>query len=167
MKLGHESIAYVALGANIKEPLLQLQRAVQLLRDIADVKKVSSVYLTRPFDTSDEQPNYYNMAVELVTSVTPLQFIEQLQQIEAKMGRQRTVKNAARCIDLDLIFFGEQIIDTPELQLPHPRAHERDFVLRPLMEINTFLSHPRLNCPLKKLLEQLPQTTVIQRLEHL
>jgi 7,8-dihydro-6-hydroxymethylpterin-pyrophosphokinase len=78
-----------------------------------------------------------------------------------------TVKNAARCIDLDLIFFGEQIIDTPELQLPHPRAHERDFVLRPLMEINTFLSHPRLNCPLKKLLEQLPQTTVIQRLEHL
>lgn len=134
-------IAYVALGANLGEPLKALQDAIEALdqTEKVSVMRCSRFYKTAPIDSSG--PDYVNAVVQVKTDLTPEGLLERLQIIENEFGRIRPlgVHNAPRTLDLDLLLYAEQTRHTPRLTLPHPRMHLRAFVLQPLNDIAPML----------------------------
>ncbi len=125
----------LALGANLGDPRKQISLAIDAIRDLVKVKKVSSLYETAPFKVNDAQPNYINAVLVGETELQPKELIKELLAIEAKLGRQRTLPKAARTIDIDIVDYEGFFLESDELKLPHPRAHERRFVLEPWVEI--------------------------------
>ena len=103
---------------------------------------VSSVYESEPFGVDDEQPMYLNMAVSIQTKLDPEQLLTELMEIERANGRVRIRRNESRTLDLDILMFGDEIINTSALSVPHPRMHERSFVMLPLAEIAPHSVHP-------------------------
>lgn len=139
--------AYVALGANLGDPVATVRAAIEALRTLPDTRwlAVSRLYRTAPVGLR-HQPDFINAvaALEVDSAVLPAPtFLEQLFAIEAAFGRVRSVKNAPRTLDLDLLLYGDQQLDLPDLTLPHPRMAERAFVLVPLAEIAPGLRIPR------------------------
>ena len=130
------AIAYVALGANLENPAVQIRRALQELEQVADTRVTaqSSLYRTAPVGFLD-QPDFVNAVARLETRLLPRAMLEALFAIENLHGRRRTQPNAPRTLDLDLLLYGSLVIDEPGLQVPHPRLHQRGFVLMPLAEI--------------------------------
>jgi len=144
--------AYVALGANLGDRAGALARAVESLRATPGVRVVaqSSVWETPPL--GPPQPDYLNAAVALDTELDALALLRRLHEIEAAAGRTRgPERNQARPLDLDLLLFGGLVIDAPDITLPHPRMHERAFVLGPLAEIAPNELHPVLHEPIATL----------------
>jgi len=125
----------LALGANLGDPRKQISLAIDAIRDLVKVEKVSSLYETAPFKVNDAQPNYINAVLVGETELQPKELIKELLAIEAKLGRQRTLPKAARTIDIDIVDYEGFFLESDELTLPHPRAHERRFVLEPWVEI--------------------------------
>jgi 2-amino-4-hydroxy-6-hydroxymethyldihydropteridine diphosphokinase len=125
----------IALGANLGDPRKQIALAIDAMRDVLKVIKVSSLYETAPFKVSDQQPNYINAVLIGETELQPKELIKELLKIESTLGRQRTIPKAARTIDIDIIDYEGFFLEGEELTLPHPRAHERKFVLEPWAEI--------------------------------
>lgn len=125
----------LALGANLGDPRKQISLAIDAIRDLVKVEKVSSLYETAPFKVNDTQPNYINAVLVGETELQPNELLEELLAIEAKLGRQRTLPKAARTIDIDIVDYEGFFLESDELTLPHPRAHERRFVLEPWVEI--------------------------------
>ena len=128
--------AFVALGANIGEPVTHLRAAVEDMAALPGTAVVarSSLYRSAPVGLVN-QPDFINAVVALDTNLEPLTLLRALLAIEARHGRVRSVPNAPRTLDLDLLLHGDRQQDEPELTLPHPRMHERAFVLLPLLEI--------------------------------
>ena len=146
--------AVVALGANLEEPRKAIELAIELLKQSTDVTDVSSMYETAPVG-GPEQDNYINVVLILESELPAADLLSLLHGIEKSMGRVRDVHWGPRVIDLDLIQYGTLLSKSDELTLPHPRAHERRFVLEPWHEIDSdaiLLTHGRID----QLLEQLP-----------
>ena len=146
--------AVVALGANIGSPREQMDVAIALLREATEVKAVSSYFVTKPVG-GPEQPDYLNAVCILESELPALDLLAVLQGIEKSLGRERDVRWGPRTIDLDLIQYGSLLSAAVELELPHPRAHERRFVLEPWCEIEPdaiLLTHGKIS----DLLAQLP-----------
>jgi 2-amino-4-hydroxy-6-hydroxymethyldihydropteridine diphosphokinase len=146
--------AVVALGANIGNPKEQMDLAISLLLEATDVIAVSSYYTTQPVG-GPEQPDYINAVCILESDLPALDLLSLLHGIEKSLGRERLEKWGPRTIDLDLIQYGGLLSKADELELPHPRAHERRFVLEPWHEIEpdaVLLTHGKIS----SLLEQLP-----------
>jgi 2-amino-4-hydroxy-6-hydroxymethyldihydropteridine diphosphokinase len=146
--------AVVALGANIGSPREQMDVAIALLREATEVKAVSSYFVTKPVG-GPEQPDYLNAVCILESELPALDLLAVLQGIEKSLGRERIVQWGPRTIDLDLIQYGSLLSAAAELELPHPRAHERRFVLEPWCEIEPdaiLLTHGKIS----ELLAQLP-----------
>ncbi|NBO06876.1 MAG: 2-amino-4-hydroxy-6-hydroxymethyldihydropteridine diphosphokinase [Actinobacteria bacterium] len=127
----------IALGANLGNPRAQLDRAIEALGEVIKIDAISSFYETKPFRVNEEQPNYLNAVLIAETDLTAEQLMKQLLAIEERLGRKRSTLNAARTIDLDIIDYQGMIITSQNLILPHPRAYEREFVLRPWLEIDS------------------------------
>lgn len=129
-------LSYIAVGSNLGNRQKNIDEAVRYLRETAgiEVKRVSSVYETEPVD-GPEQPRYLNGAVEIETELGPRQLLLALRRIEDRLGRERALRNGPRTIDLDILTYGDIQIDEPDLKIPHPRMHEREFVQKPLREI--------------------------------
>lgn len=127
--------AVIALGANLGDPRKQVSMAIDALRDVMRIDKVSSLYETEPFGVPDNQPSYINAVLIGECEMSPADLMKEILAIEAEMGRVRTFANAARLIDIDLINYGNEVLDDDFVTLPHPRAHERRFVLEPWAEI--------------------------------
>lgn len=127
--------AYIGLGANLGDPARALAAAVTALAALPRTRLVrrSATYRSAPVDAGG--PDYLNAVVEISTTLPPEALLDALQAIEQAAGRQRPYRNAPRTLDLDLLLYGEQTIDTPRLTVPHPRMGERAFVLLPLAEI--------------------------------
>ena len=139
-----ETVAIIGLGSNLDDPVAQLQCATERLATIPGCRlgRCSSLYRTTPVGY-DQQPDFYNAVCQLFTSLDPQQLLALLQQIEHEQGRRREGhRYGPRTLDLDLLLFGEDCLDTKDLQLPHPRMHERGFVLYPLQEIMPGLTIP-------------------------
>ena len=115
----------IALGANLGDPRKQVCMAIDAMRDVMRVDKVSSLYETEPFGVPDEQPPYINAVLIGECELSPADLMKEILAIEAEMGRVRTFTNAARMIDIDVIDYGAQLLDDDFVRLPHPRAHER------------------------------------------
>lgn len=129
--------AYVAIGSNLDDPPAQIALAFAALARITATRLIarSRLYVTRPLGPQD-QPDFVNAAVGLLTTLTARELLTSLQDIERTRGKQTPPQRwGARRIDLDLVVFGEQVIDTPDLQVPHPGVPTRNFVLYPLLDI--------------------------------
>jgi 2-amino-4-hydroxy-6-hydroxymethyldihydropteridine diphosphokinase len=126
--------AVIALGSNIGNPKENLDLALALLKEATEVKKVSSYYITKPVGY-EEQPDFVNAVCIIETELPAMELLNMLHGIEKAMGRERTVKWGPRTLDLDLIQYGSLLSNAAELTLPHPRVHERKFVLEPWHEI--------------------------------
>ncbi len=151
----------IALGANLGDRELAIQRAIGLMRDrLGEVIKQSTLRETEPLLAAGDdvgQPKYLNGAVIIRSKLEPQRFLEELLQIEKELGRTRTsgARWEARTIDLDVIAAGDRVINTPTLTVPHPEMHRRDFVLAPLVEIAPDWRHPLLHKTATELLDDL------------
>jgi 2-amino-4-hydroxy-6-hydroxymethyldihydropteridine diphosphokinase len=131
--------AYISLGSNLGDSLQTLRRAAVALGGLGAIVAASPVYETDPVGLR-EQPAFLNAVVELDTTLEPLPLLDALLAIEADSGRERGIRFGPRTLDLDLIWYEGAVSDDARLTLPHPRAHEREFVLRPLCDIAPELS---------------------------
>ena len=155
--------AWIALGSNLEEPAVQLQRAVTALAEVSDIwlERISSVYRT-PAVGPGTQPDYLNAVTRVATGLTPEELLDTLQRIEQAQGRERRVRWGPRTLDLDILLYGDLQIRSPRLTIPHPRMHLRDFVLYPLREIsNTNLRLPD-GTDVDSLLEQLQEEGLVR-----
>jgi len=143
----------IALGSNIGEPKENLDLAIALLREATEVLKVSSYYVTKPVGYED-QPDFVNAVCIIESELPAIDLLNMLHGIEKAMGRERNIKWGPRTIDLDIIQYGSLLSNAAELTLPHPRAHERKFVLEPWQEIEpdaVLLTHGKIAELLSKL----------------
>lgn len=136
-----EHIVYLALGSNLGDRLANLKQAIAALTPQLDVKAKSQVYETLPWGYED-QPKFLNQVVKAKTYLEPEPLLKHLKRLEVALGRQESFPNGPRLIDIDILFYDELILYSPSLVIPHPRLHERAFVLLPLMDLDPELIHP-------------------------
>jgi len=132
---------YLALGSNLGDRRANLLNALKLLDERLTLERVSSIYETQPL-YYQEQPLFFNAVCQPATEIGPFQLLAIVKGIEAALGRTPTFPNGPRVIDIDILFYGDLVVKSPQLTIPHPRIEERAFVLIPLAEISPGLVHP-------------------------
>jgi 2-amino-4-hydroxy-6-hydroxymethyldihydropteridine diphosphokinase len=162
MKQASENIkvkAYIGLGSNLGNRLGNIRFALAAMGQMpgSSVIRMSAVYETEPLGNAD-QPKFLNAAVELETSLEPMVLLRSLQRVEQHMGRVRQVKWEPRVIDLDILYFGSQVIDDPDLKVPHPELSLRGFVLVPLCDLIPEFEDPVKSQKVKAMLKMIPRT---------
>jgi 2-amino-4-hydroxy-6-hydroxymethyldihydropteridine diphosphokinase len=158
------NIIYLSLGSNMGDREAHLRDAITRLETLGRVVSVSSFYETEPVAVRN-QDWFLNCAVGLETTKAPEQLMAAILQIEQEMGRQRLQNKGPRIIDIDNILFSDEIIDWPELTVPHPAMQDRRFVLEPLAEIAPEARHPVLRKTVRELLDALPAGQVTQKVQ--
>jgi 2-amino-4-hydroxy-6-hydroxymethyldihydropteridine diphosphokinase len=160
-----EKTVYLSLGSNIGDREKNLRTAIASLEDAkVRVTRVSSFYETEPVDLR-EQPWFLNCVVEGTTKIAALELLHALREIERRMGSQKLVPKGPRLIDMDILLYGEETIDEPELQVPHPRMFLRKFVLIPLAEIAPNVRHPSWNGTTAEMLAETPDQSQVRGLK--
>ena len=142
---------YIALGTNIGDRIENLRAAIRSLPPHFERVRPSRIFETPPWGYAD-QPAFLNMAVHARTDLSPAESLARLKQVEVELGREQTFRWGPRLIDLDILFYDDLVLDSPPLVIPHPRLHERGFVLVPLMDIASDLVHPVLDKMIRQLL---------------
>lgn len=156
-------VVYLSLGSNLGDREANLRTAIEKLGKVGTVAAVSSFYETEPVGVT-AQPWFLNCAVKLDTEKMPRQLIAAILSIEQSMGRQRKPQQKApRTIDIDILLFGSSIIEIPSLTIPHPRLHERHFVLEPLAEIAPDARHPIFKRSIRELRDALPAGQMVKK----
>ena len=152
---------YLALGSNLNNPIYQVKKVVDHLRNQSDIKilNLSSLYQTKPVGITD-QPDFINAVIEIEYHKTPQELLNLLLDIEKFYGRVRLIKNGPRIIDLDIILFDQMILNEGDLVIPHPRMFERSFVMLPLMEIAPNLKINKI--PIETLVRNISTTDIIK-----
>src|SRR5712692_7954932 len=157
-----EKKIYLSLGSNMGDREANLRAAIAAMAGTGvRVRQVSSLYETEPVDFL-EQPWFLNCAGEGETELEALALLRELRQIEVRMGSKKLIAKGPRLIDIDILLYGQETIDTPELQVPHPRMTERRFVLVPLAEIAPQLQHPSWNASVEELLARTVDRSAVQ-----
>jgi len=153
---------YLSLGSNLDDRAKNLSDAIAALANArVRVVRVSSVYETEPVDYL-EQPWFLNCAVQVETELGALELLRALRGIETQMGSKKLIAKGPRQIDMDILLYGNEVIDTPELQVPHPRMHLRRFVLQPLAEIAPDTQHPVSHLSIADLLARTPDKSAVR-----
>lgn len=152
----------LGLGANVGDPPAQLAAAVNALRGFVDDLEASSLYRTEPVGFR-AQPDFHNLVVRGRTALPPEALLERVLEVERTLGRERTFRNAPRVIDIDVLAYGDEVIDLPFLTLPHPGIPTRGFVLHPLAEVAPDWRHPVLGRTARELLDE---ASALERVER-
>jgi 2-amino-4-hydroxy-6-hydroxymethyldihydropteridine diphosphokinase len=142
---------YIALGSNIGDREDNLQPAKACLLSRVTILRESPIFITPPWGYLD-QPDFLNQVIEVNTQLEPVPLLRFLKRIEKQMGRQKMFRNGPRLIDLDILFYGDRVVDEGDLQIPHPRMAGRAFVLVPLNEIAPDYVHPLLKISIREML---------------
>lgn len=159
------NVVYLLLGANLGDRRRQLSHAIgEIKQHIGVVVKCSSVYETEAWGV-DGQPSYFNQVLMVETALKPRELLASTQGIENRLGRTRTKKWESRVIDIDILFYNEQIIEEESLTIPHPLLHRRKFTLLPLTELTKELMHPVLRKTVGQLLLELEDPLEVKRLD--
>lgn len=161
--------AFLGFGGNLGQTLSLFRQARGQLAEHQQVKVISCspIYQAPAIGGPDNQPDFLNAVVELQTALSAQELLLLCRQIEDKAGRTREIHWGPRTLDIDLLIFSDLILNTEPLTLPHPRLHQRHFVLLPLNAIDPTLRHPLLNCSVKELLEQLPPAQGITHIQEI
>lgn len=154
--------AYVALGSNI-DPFVNITKGINMLANQFKIIALSSFYETSPYGFGP-QNNFLNLVIALDTEMSPLHFLTSLQSIESKLGRRRIKKNGPRTIDLDILLYGDFIVEEVHLVIPHQGLLQRDFMLIPAQEIAPHLVHPKTHKRLSDY-KKLPHQHIIKKIE--
>ena len=158
----HKTV-YLSLGSNVGDREANLRAAISKLAEIGRVDSVSSFYDTEPIELTS-QPWFVNCAVKLDTEKMPRQLMAAILALEQEMGRQRKQQKGPRTIDIDILLFGSSVIDIASLTIPHPRLHERRFVLEPLTEIAPDARHPIFKRSVREMRDALPAGQTVRKL---
>ena len=158
------NLAYLSLGSNVGDRENNLREAIHRLEALGRVTEVSSFYETEPVEFI-EQSWFVNCAVVLETAQSAGKLMRGLLALEREMGRQRLQKKGPRIIDIDILLLGDQIVNTPELTIPHPAMAQRRFVLEPLAEIADEIKHPVLKRTIGELLQALPSGQTVRKVK--
>jgi 2-amino-4-hydroxy-6-hydroxymethyldihydropteridine diphosphokinase len=161
--MGH--IVYIGIGSNVGDKVRQCEQAISEILKIDRHKLLtkSSLFKTKPIGYT-LQDWFVNGVIKIETEMEPLELLRTLKRVELQLGRTPTFQWGPRAIDLDILFFDDEEVRTEELQIPHPRLYERQFVLIPLAEIDRHLVHPTLKKTVGKLLEELKEDQGVERL---
>lgn len=152
---------FIGIGSNLGDKKENIKKAIGLIMEKCEILKISSLYETEPVGYK-RQDWFLNCAICAETELKSMELLDFLQSIEKKLGRVKTIKNGPRTIDLDILFYGDKIINGDKLIVPHPRLHERLFVLEPLTEISLNFVHPLLNRSIKELRSRLNSTECVR-----
>ncbi len=164
--MGFEPVTvYLGLGSNMGNRQDNLDRALDFLSQRLRVERVSSVYDTEPIGNIN-QPRFLNLVCQGYTRLAPMELLALAKGVESKLGRTPSKSNAPRPIDVDILFYDDQVIETPELVIPHPRLTERAFVLVPLDEITPDLVHPVTGKTIKELLKEVTEVQSVFKWEN-
>ena len=154
--------AHLSLGSNLGDRAKNLREAVAALRqEIIRLTGISSIYETEPVDYRD-QPWFLNIVLEAETELAPTALLQTLRGIEMKMGSRKLIAKGPRLIDMDILLYANEVIDAPELQIPHPSMHLRRFVLEPLAQIAPGVRHPILNMTAAEMLASTPDKSAVR-----
>ncbi len=161
-----KKIVYLSLGSNLGDREENLRRAIEALGELGKVTAESAFYETEPVELR-AQPWFLNCAVALETELMPKQLLARLQALEQALGRQRVKPKGPRNIDIDILLFGNAVVDVPTLTIPHPAMHERRFVLEALAEIAPAARHPVFKRTIRELRDALPAGQAVRRVKSL
>ncbi|WP_028951284.1 2-amino-4-hydroxy-6-hydroxymethyldihydropteridine diphosphokinase [Sulfurihydrogenibium subterraneum] len=145
---------FLGLGSNVGDRLTNLVKAIEILSDKIQILKISKIYETKPVGV-ENQPDFLNMAVMGQTDLDHISLFEFVKDVEKQVGRVYRYRWGPREIDIDILFFNDLIYKSQDLEIPHPRLHERDFVLKPLMDLQPDFIHPVFKKSVKELYEDL------------
>ncbi|MDM7273700.1 2-amino-4-hydroxy-6-hydroxymethyldihydropteridine diphosphokinase [Sulfurihydrogenibium azorense] len=145
---------FLGLGSNVGDRLTNLNKAIEILSDKIEILKISKVYETKPVGV-ENQPDFLNMAVMGQTELDHISLFEFVKNVEKQVGRVYRYRWGPREIDIDILFFNDLIYKSQDLEIPHPRLHERDFVLKPLMDLDPDFIHPVFKKSIRELYEEL------------
>ena len=157
---------YIGIGSNLGDRIANISRAVALFSSYGNIELMSSVYETEP-EGLKGQPDFLNCVIKAQIEIDPARLLAVLKKIEKEMGRKRGRRNGPRLIDLDLLFYNNRVIDTPDLTVPHPRLPQRAFVLVPMVEIARGLVHPALHKSMLQLLTELESAGRVDKRQDL
>ena len=158
----HSTLIYLSLGSNLGDRAANLDRAIEALPEAGVlVLRRSSLYETEPVDFLD-QPWFLNCAVEAETSLPPEQLLGALQGIERRLGSRKLIARGPRIVDLDVLFYGDSVVRSSEIEIPHPRMTERRFVLVPLAELAPTFVHPILHATCAELLARTGDHSIVR-----
>lgn len=151
---------YLGLGSNLGDRWANLQRARQALAVALRPRAVSPIYETPPWGFT-EQPSFLNQVICAETDLSPGELLRTLKQIEARLGRQDGPRYGPRLIDVDILFYDDLVLESPQLTIPHPRLDERAFILTPLADLAPDLRHPQLGLSVKEMLGKLDRSGIV------
>jgi len=150
---------YLGLGSNLGNRKCNLEEAIRQISEFATINKISSIYETEPWGLKD-QPKFLNQVIFVESTLGPNELLLNLKKIEQQMGRKKSVRFGPRLIDVDILFYDDYMMNTPELTSPHPHLTERAFVLVPLAEIAPKLVHSQNHKTIKALLQEVDSSSV-------
>ena len=154
----------LALGSNIGDRKKNLKKALNILEKNISICKISRIYVSKAVGYTN-QPDFYNMVISGNTKLDPFELLNFVKNVEKQVGRVYRFHWGPREIDIDIIFYEDEIIKTENLIVPHPLMHKRDFVLKPLMEIEPHIKHPVLNKNVKELYFSLDEFSIVDEIE--
>jgi 2-amino-4-hydroxy-6-hydroxymethyldihydropteridine diphosphokinase len=166
-------LSYIGIGSNLDDPLQKCRQAVERLSHVSGIKleRISSFYKTEPVidaeearQTQEKQNWFINAVAEIRTILFPREVLNTLMEIEMTMGRRREFKGSPRTLDIDLLLYGQEVIEEADLTVPHPRMHERRFVLEPMCEIASYVIHPAYGVSMRGLRDRLTDQKTVERL---
>ena len=153
----------IAVGTNLGNFKINFQNALGEIAKFSKITTIGNIYISKPYGFKN-QNNFHNTAIEILTNHQPLQLLKKIESIENKLMKNKKIINGPRTIDLDIIFFGNKIIKCSQLEIPHPQAINRDFVLKPIFDIRPFYKDPLTKLSIKELLNSINSYYIIKSL---